>query len=93
MIKIIRRLRRLTQIKYLIKSKISRTSGQAQIKGLAGENARCRFEADRGKNTSMVFNMASESYQDSIKLIGIGWFGNYYPQITQISADYIKGLD
>jgi hypothetical protein len=45
------------------------------------------------KNTGIVFKMDSELYQDSIKLIGIGWFGNYYPQITQISADYIKGLE
>jgi hypothetical protein len=89
-IKIIRRLPRLNPPRGAAER---HSTGQAQIKGLAGENARCRFEADRGKNTSMVFNMASESYQDSIKLIGIGWFGNYYPQITQISADYIKGLE
>jgi hypothetical protein len=46
----------------------------------------------RKNNCIDVLNVDSESNRDSIKLIGIGWFENYYPQITQISADYIKGL-
>ncbi len=47
----------------------------------------------RKNNCIDVLNMDFKSYRVSIKLIGIGWFGNYYPQITQISADYIKGLE
>ena len=43
-------------------------------------------------NTGKRIKNLWELCQISIRLIGVGWFGNYYPQITQIYADYIKGL-
>jgi len=38
----------------------------------------------RKNNSIDVLNMYFKSYRDSIKLIGIGWFENYYPQKNEL---------